>query len=49
MRVRSNHLGGWRWKLRVFPWGYLLSVSWAVLMLAALVVVVLVVATGGRP
>ncbi|HTN59053.1 MAG TPA: hypothetical protein VL043_12360 [Protaetiibacter sp.] len=48
MKTRSTHIGGWRWRARIFPWGYLLSVSWAVLMLAALVIVLVVVATGGR-
>lgn len=48
MRTRSNHFGGWRWRARIFPWGYLLSVSWAVIMVAAGVVVLVIVATGDR-
>lgn len=48
MRTRSTHLGGWRWRLRVFPWAYVLSTAWLVLMLAAFVVVLLIVTTGER-
>lgn len=46
MKTRSNHIGGWRWRLRLMPWANIIAVSWAVLMFAALVVVLLIILTG---
>lgn len=36
MKTRSTHFGGWRWRMRVFPWGVL--GSW-IGMAAAVVVI----------
>lgn len=38
MKPRSNHIGGWRWRLRVKPWGtYIAASAFITLFVTALV------------
>lgn len=45
MKTRSNHIGGWRWRMRIFPWGYLGSWVGLALVLVLVIIVAVLIAT----